>query len=845
MKETIILAPGANGSELLRTLAKNGANTLGVRVTGGTELARTALMRSGKTVEQGFLTAGQAPSLIYSLLGSVEYFKAASFSDAEQLYSALYTMRMLAGEDEAQCIEEALSEAEFQDKNDALLEVYRQYTAMLKSNDLVDGAGLIRLALAESSAFDADFLCLKEYPLLPLEKALLEHVSGGKYDCISILDLFTGPKKEARKTKYFKAYGSINEAEHIISEIYKNGIPLDQCVVACAAPGAYSQYFYDISCRCGIPVTYGSGVPIENSNPARLLKLLHLWDTTGFHGVDALKAVILSDSFSRDRLAEALGLKDGLKRKDIDHLVSTAGQLRLSFDAAANTALIEGLKTTSVKPEYIDLTEKFAAELAPGMSAFIEKYSVIRPDPSGRIDRSALNVITSAVDACMQYASDKLDEIIPRLLSKTVCSESSRPGCLHVTSIPGARTGIRENLYICGMSAANFPGTPTENYLLLDNDLLKFSASGAALTSSGRIRGKKNSLENLLALAKHLGSNVSLSYPYYDLAVLKAQNPSSVLYEIYEAENPKSTIDDSKKAFESTTYFTNGLSASDLAGKAYADGDVPAHITFLGVDEAPQGILDREWSPSALEMFFQCPRRFYLNRILGIPEEEEDDPFEVINAKELGTLAHSMMEELARKRVSEEEFLAACSDAFDAFLKQRPAMHSPDAQRKKQEFLDMMKRSYEMDPGNKVLSAEDKYHCQHPSGVKLMGYPDRVEKTPTGLFMIADYKTGRKKNHVENDIRTCLQVVIYAWMCRQAGIPVSLCVYRYIRKGITVKCVYDNDMEEKLDAMLRAFADATVSGEFPAYKSQDNCKYCKLKDICETMPGQVSEAADE
>ena len=173
-------------------------------------------------------------------------------------------------------------------------------------------------------------------------------------------------------------------------------------------------------------------------------------------------------------------------------------------------------------------------------------------------------------------------------------------------------------------------------------------------------------------------------------------------------------------------------------------------------------------------------------------------------------------------------------------------MHSPDAQRKKQEFLDMMQRSYHMDPpDNKVLSAEDKYHYQHPSGVKLMGYPDRVEKTPTGLFIIADYKTGRNKNHIDNDIKTCLQVVIYAWMCRQAGIPVSVCVYRYIRKGITVTCVYDNDMEEQLDTMLRAFADAAASGEFPAHKTQENCKYCKLKEICETMPGPVSEAADE
>ena len=35
MRERIILAPGAKASELLRTLAKNGVDTLGLRVVSG------------------------------------------------------------------------------------------------------------------------------------------------------------------------------------------------------------------------------------------------------------------------------------------------------------------------------------------------------------------------------------------------------------------------------------------------------------------------------------------------------------------------------------------------------------------------------------------------------------------------------------------------------------------------------------------------------------------------------------------------------------------------------------------------------------------------------------------
>ena len=61
----------------------------------------------------------------------------------------------------------------------------------------------------------------------------------------------------------------------------------------------------------------------------------------------------------------------------------------------------------------------------------------------------------------------------------------------------------------------------------------------------------------------------------------------------------------------------------------------------------------------------------------------------------------------------------------------------------------------------------------HSSGVLLEGYPDRVEKTPEGEYIIADYKTGKRISHQANDVDTCLQVVIYAYIMEQKNIPIS------------------------------------------------------------------------
>lgn len=66
MREQVILAPGAGGTELMRTLARFGVNTLGLRVMSAPELAKTALTRAGVSLTEGFLTKREEPAVIFS-----------------------------------------------------------------------------------------------------------------------------------------------------------------------------------------------------------------------------------------------------------------------------------------------------------------------------------------------------------------------------------------------------------------------------------------------------------------------------------------------------------------------------------------------------------------------------------------------------------------------------------------------------------------------------------------------------------------------------------------------------------------------------------------------------------
>ena len=861
MTETIILAPGAGSSELLRTLAKFGKNTLGLRVLSRTELAKYALMKNGISITEEFLTAKEEPSVIYSFLNEINYFKAASFADAESLSSALSTMRSLIPSDEENELKGRLASGEFPEKNAAILEVYERFLKKCSEDDRIDSISLVRKAIEETEAVTStDYLMLSEYPLMPLDMALIEAVSGGSYKEISLVDLFEREKKDTSDLSFTEGYGRINEAEDILDGIFRNEIPLDKCVIAATDVSSYAQVFYDLACSYDIPVTYGCGVPILNSNPARMLKLIYEWKTKGYYGIDALRRIINSDAFDRKEFAKTLGMDDVLSRKDEDELAMMAGSIRLSFDAAENRKRMDALKaaldkeaadasasgnTKNIKrAEYrlrvYEWTAKLSDALSHGCTDFLSKYVLIRTDASGkvtnsagRIDQSAVNVITESLDAYMRYAPDgDIDDIIPELLNRTVCSENSREGCLHITSIAGAIACMRENLYVCGLSSSEFPGSPTENYLLLDSDLTLLAAEEIAPTSENRIRRNVRSLYDLLDLASALDVKTHLSYSGYSLSELKEQNPSSVLFSIYERIDPDTDMKAFKNALRQAPYFGSAISSDRIIGAEYSKGAVFRYEGCPADKKDAAFALGRAWSPSALSNYLQCPRHFYLENVLGIKVNEDDDPFEVFSAAVTGTLAHTMMEKLAAENFSREDFLEASSRAFDEALTMRPPVHPSDADALKKDFLKMMETSFDKDPRNKVLSAEEEYTFDHPSGIKIHGYPDRVEQDADGKYLIADFKTKRKIEHEQDDFSTCMQVVVYAWLCEQAGIDISQCEYRYLRKGKTVTCRYDDEMRDQLGEFLITLKESIENNDFPRNENEISCKYCKLADIC-------------
>ena len=203
MRERIVLAPGINEGELLSSLALHGVNSIGLRIVGSGELARLALMRSGISIEKGFVNSREEAAVVAEAVKGIPYFDRISFADIRELAACIRTMRCLVTDtDEAPTLERTLQKGIFAEKNEALLRVYRKYMEILAERNVTDAISLIRRAVTECSVISAEFLTLKEVPLKPLERKLIERVSGGNATETSLAVLFGTEEKNIKIDVY-------------------------------------------------------------------------------------------------------------------------------------------------------------------------------------------------------------------------------------------------------------------------------------------------------------------------------------------------------------------------------------------------------------------------------------------------------------------------------------------------------------------------------------------------------------------------------------------------------------------------------------------------------------------
>ena len=127
MIEKILLLSGANGTELIRMMARFNRNSLGLRTMNAAEFARFALMRSGVILEESFLPRKQEAAIVDGFVREISYFASAGYADSEKIADALYRLRSLIAQNEYEKLHDVLPQGEFLDKNKSLLAMKTQH----------------------------------------------------------------------------------------------------------------------------------------------------------------------------------------------------------------------------------------------------------------------------------------------------------------------------------------------------------------------------------------------------------------------------------------------------------------------------------------------------------------------------------------------------------------------------------------------------------------------------------------------------------------------------------------------------------------------------------------------
>jgi putative RecB family exonuclease len=127
-----------------------------------------------------------------------------------------------------------------------------------------------------------------------------------------------------------------------------------------------------------------------------------------------------------------------------------------------------------------------------------------------------------------------------------------------------------------------------------------------------------------------------------------------------------------------------------------------------------------------------------------------------------------------------------------------------------------------------------------PSGVRLKGFVDRLDRSPAGDLRVVDYKTG-KSPHEHFEGKALFQLRFYALVLwRSSGVLPRLLRLYYLRNREIVDYAPDardlEGLERQIDALADAIGKARETGDW-RHKPSKLCDWCSFQSLCPAYGG--------
>jgi putative RecB family exonuclease len=261
-------------------------------------------------------------------------------------------------------------------------------------------------------------------------------------------------------------------------------------------------------------------------------------------------------------------------------------------------------------------------------------------------------------------------------------------------------------------------------------------------------------------------------------------------------------------------------------------------------------------SPSRAGDFMACPLMYRFRTIDRLPEPFSPDAVR-------GTLVHKVLEDLFDLPAADRTPAHArdlLTPAWDALLEVEPELaemftgDGPEITAWLASCRDVLDRYFSLEDPRLLEPAERELYVEAVLDSKLLlrGFVDRLDVAPDGRMRVVDYKSGKAPGEGW-EAKALFQMKFYALVLwRTRGVVPSMLQLVYLGSGELVRYVPDEQdlvaTERKVEAIWRAIAKATESGDWRPHKSR-LCDWCSFQAICPEFGGTppplpVREPAD-
>jgi len=381
-----------------------------------------------------------------------------------------------------------------------------------------------------------------------------------------------------------QSHGEFNEVKTIIRKIKSQNIPLDEVSIFYTVQEPYSQYLYQLSRQYSLNITFGNGISIKNTSPAKLFFALIDWIRDDY-SIAKLYFLLTGGNFefknqqsnpdipTPQQVATLLrnspiGRKRNRYIKGIDLVIKQLEREIEQVSEDRQERYRKKIKDLFWTKEFITQIfhelpqENFGYTISPkhiarGLINIVTNYSKIDEDTN--LDEEAIKKIkerlTILIESDYPLADMPLNEALTLIADlikneRVNCSEP-RGGCLHTASYKKGIWLNRPYNFIAGMDSAKFPDSAHDGSILLDAE-----KKNTDRINPNKEKGKENQYKILQLLAS-LKGKIILSYSRFDTQDNRELAPSSLMLQLYRLKTGDKQKDysDFYNSFKDTSGF--------------------------------------------------------------------------------------------------------------------------------------------------------------------------------------------------------------------------------------------------------------------------------------------------